>query len=108
MEYVVMCPRLDWPPGFFYCFARYPSNIDYAGKKMNWRSGRKRVSAETLGQYEVPILSSDDLELFSSVVPSMFKAMSNGAFENIWFASVRDALLPRLMSGEINMSTVRP
>lgn len=106
-EYVVMCPRHNWPPEFFYCLARYPAFVDYAVKNMNGSSGRQRVSAETLGKYEVPSLSTDDLELFSSVVPSMFKVMRSSAFENIRLANLRDALLPRLMSGEINVSAVQ-
>lgn len=105
-EYVVMSPRRDWPPEFFYCLARYPAFVDYAVKNMNGSSGRQRVSAETLGQYQLPSLSSDELELFSNVVPIMFEAMRSNAFENIRLASLREALLPRLMSGEIDVSAV--
>jgi hypothetical protein len=105
-EYVVMCPKGDIPPEFLYCLARYPSFVDYAVKNMNGSSGRQRVSAVTIGKYKIPLLSEDDMEPFVSTVPGLFRAMRNNAFENMRLADLRDALLPRLMSGDIDVSAI--
>ena len=105
-EYIVMCPKGNLPPEFLYCLARYPSFVDYAVKNMNGSSGRQRVSAETIGKYEIPLLSEDDMEPFVSTVPGLFRAMRNNAFENMRLADLRDALLPRLMSGDIDVSAI--
>ena len=55
-EYIVLAPKNDTPPEMLYCLARYPAFVDYAVKNMNGSSGRQRVSAETVGQYRLPLL----------------------------------------------------
>ena len=105
-EYIVMCPKGDIPPEFLYCLARYPSFVDYAVKNMNGSSGRQRVSAETIGRYKIPLLTMDDLEMFRSTVPKLFESVRNNALENIRLAELRSALLPKLMSGEIDASSI--
>ena len=106
-EYVVIASHGEYPPVFFYCLARYPSFVDYAVKNMNGSSGRQRVSAETIGNYVLPVLTDDELSKFRSTVPSLFKAMKNNSIENMSLAQLRDALLPKLMSGEIDVSTIQ-
>ena len=106
-EYVVISSRGEYPPEFFYCLARCPSFVDYAVKNMNGSSGRQRVSAEAIGNYVLPMLSDDELSEFRSTVPCLFRAMRNNSIENMSLAQLRDALLPKLMSGEIDVSDIR-
>ena len=106
-EYVVMCSQGQYPSEFFYCLARYPSFVDYAVKNMNGSSGRQRVSAETIGKYLLPRLTDDELTEFRDVVPSLFSAMRVNSLENIRLSELRDALLPKLISGEINVSDIQ-
>lgn len=105
-EYVVIRSKTSYPAEFFYCLARYPAFVDYAVKNMNGSSGRQRVSAETVGKYELPRLTDSELSEFASVVPQMFDVCRNNALENIRLANLRDTLLPRLMSGEIDVSGI--
>ena len=105
-EYVVIASQGKYPPEFFYCLARYPSFVEYAVKNMNGSSGRQRVSAETIGNYVLPVLTDDELSEFRSTVPSLFKAMKNNSIENMSLAQLRDTLLPKLMSGEIDVSNI--
>ena len=105
-EYVVISSQGNYPPEFFYCLARYPAFVDYAVKNMNGSSGRQRVSAETIGNYVLPMLTGDDLSEFRSTVPCLFKAIRNNSIENMHLARLRDALLPKLMSGEIDAMEV--
>jgi len=106
-EYVVICSQGKYPSEFFYCLARYPSFVDYAVKNMNGSSGRQRVSAETIGKYVLPELTNDEIDEFRFVVPPIFNIMKYNSLENIRLAKLRDALLPKLMSGEIDVSDIQ-
>ena len=107
-EYIVLAPKNDTPPEMLYCLARYPAFVDYAVKNMNGSSGRQRVSAETVGQYRLPLFDKHSLVLFKEVVSPMFLKMRYNSLENMRLAELRDALLPKLMSGEIDVSAVQP
>ena len=106
-EYIVLAPKNDTPPEMLYCLARYPAFVDYAVKNMNGSSGRQRVSAETVGQYRLPLFDKHSLVLFKEVVSPMFLRMRYNSLENMRLAELRDALLPKLMSGEIDVSAVQ-
>ena len=106
-EYIVLAPKNDTPPEMLYCLARYPAFVDYAVKNMNGSSGRQRVSAETVGQYRLPLFDKHSLVLFKEVVSPMFLKMRYNSLENMRLAELRDALLPKLISGEIDVSAVQ-
>lgn len=106
-EYIVLAPKNDTPPEMLYCLARYPAFVDYAVKNMNGSSGRQRVSAETVGQYRLPLFDKHSLALFKEVVSPMLLKMRYNSLENMRLAELRDALLPKLMSGEIDVSAVQ-
>lgn len=106
-EYIVLAPKNDTPPEMLYCLARYPAFVDYAVKNMNGSSGRQRVSAETVGQYRLPLFDKHSLVLFKEVVSPVFLKMRYNSLENMRLAELRDALLPKLMSGEIDVSAVQ-
>ena len=106
-EYIVLAPKNDTPPEMLYCLARYPAFVDYAVKNMNGSSGRQRVSAETVGQYRLPLFDKHSLVLFKEVVSPMFLKMRYNSLENMRLAELRDALLPKLMSGEVDVSAVQ-
>ena len=106
-EYIVLAPRYDVPPEMLYCLARYPAFVDYAVKNMNGSSGRQRVSAETIGQFRLPKFDERSLLKFGKAVAPMFLKMRYNSLENIRLAELRDALLPKLMSGEIDVSDIQ-
>ena len=105
-EYIVLAPKEGVPSEFLYCLARYPAFVDYAVKNMNGSSGRQRVSAETIGQFALPEISKSDLSAFAENVVPMFKEMRCNFFENLRLAEIRDALLPKLMNGEIDIDGI--
>lgn len=102
-EYIVLAPKEGIPAEFLYCLARYPAFVDYAVKNMNGSSGRQRVSAETIGQFVLPEVSKIDLSIFSANVAPIFRKMRCNSFENLRLAAIRDALLPKLINGEIEI-----
>lgn len=106
-EYIVLAPRNGVPPEMLYCLARYPAFVDYAVKNMNGSSGRQRVSAETIGQFHLPKFVKQSLSAFREAVTPMFLKMRYNSLENMRLAELRDALLPKLMSGEIDVSDIQ-
>jgi len=103
-EYIVLSSKGIFPAEFFYCLARYPSFVDYAVKNMNGSSGRQRVSADTIGKYLLPRISEEEIHMFRDTVTPLFKAMRNNSLENMRLAELRDSLLAKLMSGELDVS----
>lgn len=106
-EYIVLAPKEGIPAEFLYCLARYPAFVDYAEKNMNGSSGRQRVSAETIGQFALPEFSKSDLSVFGTNVTPMFRKMRCNYFENLRLAALRDVLLPKLMSGKIDVTDIQ-
>lgn len=106
-EYIVLAPKKNVPSEMLYCLARYPAFVDYAVKNMNGSSGRQRVSAETIGQFRLPKFDEQSLLKFGEAVKPMFLKMRYNSLENIRLAELRNVLLPKLMSGEIDVSDIR-
>ena len=52
-------------------------------------------------------LSDDDATAFLRVAEPMFQEILNNNIENLRLSTLRDSLLPKLMSGEIDVSTVQ-
>lgn len=106
-EYIVLAPRDGVPPEMLYCLARYPAFVDYAVKNMNGSSGRQRVSAETIGQFQLHKLDEQNLATFRKAVTPMFLKMRYNSFENTRLVELRDTLLPKLMSDELDVSSIK-
>ena len=53
------------------------------------------------------MLADDDAAAFLSVTRPMYEQILNNSIENMQLASLRDALLPRLMSGDVDISDIQ-
>lgn len=105
-EYIVLTSKGFLPTEFFYFLARNRAFVGYATSHMNGSSGRQRVSAADIEAYRLRVPSSRQMVRFVDFVqPAMEKILSL-SLENKRLASLRDALLPKLMSGEIDVSKV--
>jgi type I restriction enzyme S subunit len=103
-EYVVIAPKSGYCSEMFYFLARYPDFVSYAVQNMNGSSGRQRVSGETIAQYGLPIPSQEKINEFSDIAAPIMKSIHKNALENRNLATLRDTLLPRLMSGELSVA----
>ena len=54
--------------------------------------------------FPIGIPTSEDLQIFDEIVAPMFDAISANEAESMRLAALRDTLLPRLMSGELDVS----
>jgi type I restriction enzyme S subunit len=101
-EYIVIAPKPDYCHEMFYFLARNADFISYAVRNMNGSSGRQRVSAETIGQYSLPLPTKDKVARFAQFVGPVMELIKYNSLEIRRLIAIRDALLPRLMSGEIS------
>lgn len=74
---------------------------------MNAGSAVPSMTAEILNRIEIAIPSAGALEQFEKTVSPMYSAMGRNGRESFVLAGLRDALLPKLMSGELDLSAVQ-
>ena len=71
---------------------------------LNAGSAVPSMTTEILNAMELCIPDSETLKRFESIVGPMYRAMQHNTEESKKLAAVRDTLLPRLMSGELDVS----
>ena len=64
------------------------------------------VNSKIIKAMPFVIPADDEISRFHSVVGPMFEQILNNQLENDSLAEIRDALLPRLMSGELDVSSL--
>ena len=102
-EYIVLRPRNPLPPEYGYCFARTDEFRSHAIANMTGTSGRQRVPENCFDDYKVVIPPIDLAETFGKISKKLFlKIRENGEMCDV-LTTLRDSLLPKLMSGEIRV-----
>ena len=69
-------------------------------------NSRQRTTPSTTLEFKVPIASNEVIDEFCALVTPMYALVSQNLQENQRLASLRDSLLPKLMTGEIDVSDV--
>ncbi|MBR4572127.1 MAG: restriction endonuclease subunit S [Prevotella sp.] len=103
-EYIVMTPKDGFMPELLYFLCRDDFFKGYATKNMNGSSGRQRVSAETIGKYPIAIPPKVQIESIASYYKGIMDNVKKNGLESRRLASLRDTLLPKLMSGELKVN----
>ena len=73
---------------------------------LNAGSAVPSMTTDILNAMELPIPDADSLSRFESIVAPMFLTMQQNTQESRKLAETRDALLPRLVSGELDVSSI--
>lgn len=102
-EYIVLRPKPPFPVHFAYCLARSENFREFAIQSMTGSSGRQRVPTEALGHYRFPVVPPLLAERFGNIVKPLFSWVGAAVQENRTLASLRDTLLPKLISGELRV-----
>lgn len=76
----------------------------FAITNMTGTSGRKRIDANTLENFSLPLPSEDILLEYEKMACSFFERMTINAKENQHLAQLRDWLLPLLMNGQVTVA----
>ena len=103
-EFIVMRAIQPVPPEYTYLLARDPAFRAHAIQSMTGTSGRQRARTEALAPYLLPSPPVAIWNEFSSLAQSIFARIESNRKESLTIAAQRDALLPRLVSGELRLS----
>ena len=103
-EYIVMRPMPPLPNEFAYCLARSARFREFAIQNMTGTSGRQCIPAKALSQFLLPSPPEPIAARFGTVVQPLFARASEAVSESRTLAALRDALLPKLVSGEMRVS----
>lgn len=90
-------------PEYVYCLARTFALREHAIKSMIGASGRQRVQESCFEEFQVLVPTAPILKLFQGSVEPAFRQIKNLHSQNQKLRAARDLLLPRLMSGEIEV-----
>lgn len=102
-EYIVMRPKGNMHPFFAYALARNSDFRDYAEGCLAGSSGRQRVDVDHLKNYEIKIPSGAVVNEFNAFSESAVPKLHSNSMQIRTLETLRDTLLPKLMSGEIRM-----
>ena len=90
---------------FIYCTLKQPEIIsDIINRGQG--SAQPNISASDIMSIPCVIPKTDEINNFNLQTAPMFELIINNQFENLILAKTRDLLLPRLMSGEIDISNI--
>lgn len=106
-EYIVMASKGIVPPEMLYCLARYRAFVDYAVKNMNGTSGRQRVSGKAIEQFKLPHFEKQEVEEFALISREHFEKIKKNSLENMALYELRSNILPKVLSGEIDVSGLK-
>lgn len=73
---------------------------------LNAGSAVPSMTTDILNAIELPIPDADTFYKFENIVAPLYKAMQQNTQESSKLAELRDSLLPRLMSGELDVSGI--
>jgi len=102
-EFLVLSSKPPLPAEWAYCLARVEEFRLHLIQNMSGTSGRQRAPAECLDSYFLAVPSSKVAERFGQAVGPWFTKMKANDTESSTLAAARDALLPKLLSGEVRV-----
>lgn len=102
-EFIVFQPRVPLPPEYGYCLARTEKFREFAIQNMTGSSGRQRVPTDCFGGYSIVVPTEVIAKAFRAAVRPLFEKVKANTDEASTLATIRETLLPKLISGEIRV-----
>lgn len=106
-EFIVLRPKQPLPPEFGYLLARDEGFRTFAISNMTGTSGRQRVPSDCFSNYVMTIPPQDISVVFGQQVAAIMKKIKGNDEQSRTLAILRDALLPKLLSGEVRVKDVK-
>ncbi len=104
-EFIVIHPKKNIPTSLGYFFARSESVRSHAIQSMIGTSGRQRVAKDAFDHLQVASPPSTTIyQRFGSFSETIMAKIQANAQQSRTLAELRDTLLPKLLSGELNMN----
>lgn len=102
-EYIVLRPKPPLPPEYGYFVARSENLRNHAIQNMIGTSGRQRTPASALDNFMMGLPSIELAIRFGQIAAALLSQIKANDEEARTLAQIRDHLLPKLMSGEIEV-----
>ena len=67
---------------------------------------KQKLPIKNIQAIPIPVLSEKDKNTLFCTLDSIFAEISSNVIQSAKLSSLRDTLLPRLMSGELNVSDI--
>lgn len=104
-EFILMRGE-DVGPAFTYCLAREENFRKHAVASMSGASGRQRVRNECFDTYLLAVPPRDVADAFEERVEPLFAHVAVLTDETLTLGQLRDLLLPKLVTGQIDVSAL--
>ncbi len=102
-EYIVFHPKPPLPAEYAYFLARDEEFRAHAIQSMTGSSGRQRVPASCFDRYLLAVPPESVLRCFGATARSLMGKIRANSEQSRTLAIVRDALLPKLLSGAMRV-----
>jgi len=103
-EFLVATPKPGVSREFLYCLFINESFVSVFTTMVTGTSGsHQRVRPESLLNMDTPLPAAPLIQKFTDTVAPMLKRISQNIHESRTLAALRDALLPKLLSGELRV-----
>ena len=106
-EFIVYKPKNPRYKSFYYAAIDSQAFTDFLIAHVTGSTGsRQRTQPKATLTYPMPNPGHDAIEGFCAFADPIYKQIQSNKLESKWLVSLRDALLPKLMSGEIEVSKI--
>jgi type I restriction enzyme, S subunit len=102
-EYIVLRPKPPLPIEYAYFLARTADFRAFAISNMTGTSGRQRVPADCFEHYLIVVPSDEVAKRFGEFARASLTKIKANDEESRTLATIRDVLLPKLLSGELRV-----
>ena len=92
------------PEYLYACFIGNWHN-DYYSKRVQ-QAVQANLSLTTIKSLPIPVLTQDEMVSYMALISPIIRMLKQNEMENERLAALRDTLLPRLMSGEVDVSNI--
>lgn len=103
-EFLVLRANEGVSPQYVYCLSRDKQFRNHAKLSMFGTSGRQRVQKDSVHKYEIKKPDPHLMKKFDAITKPYFEQIRANTKEVHYLEKTRDYLLPRLLSGEIDLS----
>ena len=103
-EYIVLAPKPPLPPQFGYLLARSDALRSHAIQNMTGTSGRQRVPSECFNTFRLAVPPPDIAHRFDKLTAPLMAKIKANSNQSRTLATLRDTLLPKLLSGEMSVA----
>ena len=105
-EFIVLRANEKSCPQFLYCLVKDQKFKEFAKKSMVGTSGRQRIQNNILLEYKMPDIDMVQMNKFDKLTKDWFSKIRANTIENTALRKIHEYLIPRLLSGDIDLSEV--